>query len=95
MMSGITPSCSAPHINPVRPKPVIISSAMSNASCSRAISATPGRNSGGGMTLPAVPCMGSTRTAAIVPAVAWVICWRRKSRQAMPQLGYDSFNGQR
>ena len=66
MMSGSVSVCSQPNIVPVRPKPVIISSAMSSASCSCAIACTPGRNSGGGMTLPAVPCIGSTMIAAII-----------------------------
>src|SRR5262249_57653070 len=69
MMSGTTPSCSAPHMSPVRPKPVIISSAMRRAPASLATCWTARRKPGGGMTLPAVPCIGSTMMAAISPAV--------------------------
>ena len=37
MMSGTTRSCSEPHMRPVRPKPVIISSAIRSAPASLAI----------------------------------------------------------
>ncbi len=67
MTSGTTSVCSQPNIVPVRPKPVIISSAISSAPFSLAMLWTPGRNSGGGMTLPAVPCIGSTMIAATAP----------------------------
>jgi len=70
MMSGSTPECSLANIVPVRPKPVMISSTMSSAPTSCAISLTPRRNSGGGTTLPAVPWMGSIRIAAMLPAHA-------------------------
>ena len=66
--SGTTPSWSTPQNFPVRPKPVIISSAMKSAPWSFAIARTAGRNPGGGITLPAVPCIGSTMMAAIVAA---------------------------
>ena len=69
MMSGTTPSCSAPHISPVRPNPVIISSARSSAPCSLAIAWMARRKPGGGTMLPAVPWIGSTMIAAISPAV--------------------------
>ncbi len=43
MTSGTTPSWSTPHILPVRPKPVIISSAMKSAPCSFAIARIGGK----------------------------------------------------
>ena len=95
MMSGTVPVCSQPNILPVRPKPVIISSAISSAPASWAMSRIAGRNSGGGMTLPAVPCIGSTITAATAPEVAFLMVLRAKSAQARPQLGYSRPNGQR
>ena len=69
MMSGTTPSCSAPHMAPVRPNPVSISSAIMSAPCSRAIAWMARRNPSGGTTLPAVPWMGSTMIAPTSPAV--------------------------
>ena len=69
MTSGTTPSWSHPHMVPVRPNPVSISSAMSRAWCSLAMAWTARRNPSGGMTFPAVPCMGSTMIAAISPCV--------------------------
>ncbi len=87
MTSGSAPVWSQPNHLPVRPKPVIISSAMSSAPFSRAIDWTAGRNSGGGMTLPAVPCIGSTMMAATAPLVVRLMLSRAKSTQAMPQLG--------
>src|SRR5436309_9907 len=44
-MSGTTPVWSTPHHVPVRPSPVIISSAISSAFASFAIDAIAGRNS--------------------------------------------------
>ena len=87
--------CSKPNMVPVRPKPVIISSTMSSASSSRAISAMAGSQSGGGTTFPAVPWIGSTRIAASEPTVAASICWRATSTQARPQPGCLSLKGQR
>jgi hypothetical protein len=66
---------------------VIISSAMNRASTSLAIERTAGRNSFGGTTLPAVPCMGSAITAATRPAVAVFTYFRATSAQAMPHVG--------
>ena len=78
----------AAHIFPVRPKPVIISSAMSSAPCSVGDLAHRGQEFvGGGMTLPAVPCIGSMMIAAISPAVSFLSRLRRSSAQAMPQDG--------
>ena len=74
---------------------MIISSVMSRAPTSSASERTAGRNSLGGMTLPAVPCIGSTITAAISPAPAVLTCLRPTSAQAMPQLGYCKPIGQR
>src|ERR1041384_1624131 len=83
--SALTPECQAPQYSPVRPKPVIISSMISKASNSRAISLIAGKNSFGGITLPAVPCIGSIRKAAILP-VLFCFTWRRvASTQARPQ----------
>ena len=69
MMSGTTPSCAEPHIRPVRPKPVIISSAMRSAPWSWAMACTARRKPSGGTMLPAVPWIGSTMMAAISPDV--------------------------
>jgi hypothetical protein len=79
----------------VRPKPVIISSAMRSASSSSAMERTAARKSSGGMTLPAVPCIGSTITAATAPADCALICLRATSAQATPQEGDVSPSGQR
>ena len=95
MRSGVTPLRSQANQRPVRPKPVIISSAMNTAPASLAISCARCRNSGGGMTLPAVPCIGSTMTAATCPVLWWRSCSRARSAQAIPHDGYESFNGQR
>ena len=80
---------------PVRPKPVRISSAMSSASNSSAISRTAWTKSSGGMTLPAVPCIGSMMMAATSAWVSFLITLRRCSAQASPQDGYSRFHGQR
>ena len=87
MTSGTTPSWSTPHIRPVRPKPVIISSAMKSAPVSFAISRIAERNPGGGMTFPAVPCIGSTMIAATAPPVWFLITSRVFSAHAIPQSG--------
>ena len=94
-MSGRTPVWSVPQRFPVRPSPVIISSVISSAPTSSASERTAGRNSLGGITLPAVPCIGSTMTAATSPAPAVFTCLRPISAQAMPQLGYLRPTGQR
>src|SRR6478735_1311219 len=93
--SGLTPECSTPQRFPVRPRPVIISSAISTAPSSSASARAVGRNSLGGTMLPAVPCSGSTMTAATAPADAVLTCLRPTSAQATPQLGYLSPIGQR
>src|SRR5439155_1139040 len=62
--SGTTSSSLQPNICPVRPKPVIISSAMTRAPYSCATSRTRARNPFGGTTLPALPWSGSIRIAA-------------------------------
>jgi hypothetical protein len=66
-MSGSAPECPVPQYFPVRPKPVIISSAMKSAPSSWAMSRTMGRNSSGGTMFPAVPCIGSTMTRRDLP----------------------------
>ncbi len=86
-ISGVTPLCSTPHHLPVRPKPVIISSAISSAPLSFATDLIAGSQSSGGITLPAVPCIGSTITAATAPADEFLICWRANSTQYSPQSG--------
>jgi len=93
--SGTTPLRSEANQRPVRPKPVIISSAMNSASCSSAIDFMIGKNSGGGTMLPAVPCIGSTMIAATSPAVATFRCLRPTSAHAMPHDGYVRPTGQR
>ena len=70
--SGVTPLRSQANHRPVRPKPVIISSEMKTAPFSLAISCARCMNSGGGTTLPAVPCSGSMITAATEP-VDWCL----------------------
>ena len=51
--------------------------------------------SGGGVTKPPTPWIGSMSTAAMVPVV-WVrITSSMSSAQATPQLGYSNFSGQR
>ncbi len=74
---------------------MIISSAMKRAPWSFAIARTAGRNPGGGITLPAVPCIGSTMMAATSPADWFLMTSRVFSAQAMPQPGNSRFSGQR
>ena len=88
-MSGRTPLCSTPHIFPVRPKPVIISSATSSAPKSFATDLIAGIQSSGGITLPAVPCIGSATIAASAPPEA-ILIWLRSNRAVGPQSGYSS-----
>src|SRR5882762_10085067 len=87
MMSGVVAVCSQPNQRPVRPKPVIISSLISRASFSLAISRTIGMNSGGGTTLPAVPWTGSIRIAASAPVVEFLMTLRANWAHSMPQEG--------
>ena len=94
-ISGRVPLCSTPHHFPVRPKPVIISSAISSAPKSLATDFTAGSQSSGGITLPAVPCIGSATIAASEPLELILICWRAKSTQYSPQSGYFNLNGHR
>ena len=56
-------------MRPVRPQPVIISSAMKSAPYSCASARTPARKPGGGRMLPAVPWIGSAMIAASLPVV--------------------------
>src|SRR5215472_2465111 len=51
MMSGTTPSCSAPHMGPVRPKPVIISWGVGGARASLGAWWGGGGGGGGGVGL--------------------------------------------
>ena len=95
MMSGVTPLRSQANQRPVRPKPVIISSEMSRAPCSFAISCARTMNSGGGITFPAVPCSGSMITAATLPVVWRRSCSAARSAQAMPQVLGSSLRGHR
>jgi hypothetical protein len=74
---------------------VIISSAMKRAPLSRAMSAIAERKPGGGMTLPAVPCIGSAMIAATAPPVWLRITLRVFSAQAIPQSGYVRERGHR
>ena len=87
MTSGLVSVCSQPNQRPVRPKPVIISSLMSRASFSLAISWMAGMNSGGGTMLPAVPWMGSMRMAARAPVVEFFTTLRAKDAHSTPQEG--------
>ena len=68
---------------------------MKRAPCSLAIDRIAERNPGGGMTLPAVPCIGSAMIAATAPPVWFLITSRVFSAQAIPQSGYVSESGQR
>ena len=54
-----------------------------------------GRNPGGGITLPAVPCIGSTMIAATAPPVWFRMTFRVSSAQARPQSGYVRCSGHR
>ncbi len=95
MTSPVVPDCSLAHMVPVRPKPVRISSQIRRASASLAISFTAGRKSSGGITLPAVPCIGSMMIAATAPWVWCLMTLRRCSAQARPQEDGSASNGQR
>jgi hypothetical protein len=53
---------------------VIISSAISSAPKSLATDLTAGIQSSGGITLPAVPCIGSAMIAASAPPELILIC---------------------
>ena len=77
MISGFRPKWSEAHILPVRPKPTRISSAISSAPASVAISRTAWMKSSGGITLPAVPCIGSMMIAASSPCVSFLMTLRR------------------
>jgi hypothetical protein len=87
-MSGVTPQWSRAKRRPVRPKPVITSSATSSTPWRRQISATFGQYSSGGTTAPAVePMMGSPTKAAIVSAPSCSITRSSASAQATAQSG--------
>ncbi len=80
---------------PVRAKPVIISSAIRRAPFSRATSCTARKKSGGGTMLPAVPCIGSTSTAASLPVLSFFSLSRANSTHSKPHEGCCNLNGQR
>ena len=61
------PACSQANIVPVRPKPVMISSAMRSTPCSSQISRARRRKCGWYMRMPLAPCtMGSRMRAAML-----------------------------
>ena len=53
------------------------------------------RKPGGGITLPAVPWIGSTMMAESAPPVWYLMTSRTYSAHAMPHDGYVSLRGQR
>ncbi len=71
-MSGTTPQWSTANHDPVRPHPVITSSAIRRTSWAFVIARILGRYSGTGTRTPFVPTTGSTIIAATSPScVSW------------------------
>ena len=68
---------------------------MKSAPISRAASLTAVVKAGGGMTFPAVPCIGSMMTAATGPDGCARSALRAKSAQASPQVSSFSPKGHR
>ncbi len=66
MRSGTTPSCSTANHRPVRPKPVMTSSAISRTSSSSQIARTARSQPSGGMMKPPEDRIGSRITAETV-----------------------------
>ncbi len=66
--SGTTPSCSQPKSGPVRPKPVMTSSATNRMSSSRAVSRIAFSQPSGGTITPPEPWTGSAKNAATFSA---------------------------
>ena len=62
--SGATPSCSQANIGPVRPNPVITSSATNRMSSSRHVARIAAIQPSGGTRTPPEPWIGSQNTAA-------------------------------
>jgi hypothetical protein len=67
-MSGWTPQWSTPNHRPVRPQPVMTSSAIRRTSWAFVIARIRGRYSGTGTMTPFVPTTGSTIIAATSPS---------------------------
>ena len=86
MMSGVTPEWSIPQY--VRSagsgNHFVDDQQRVEFSASEAMA---GSQSGGGMMLPAVPCIGSTTKAAMAPAPPAFSCRRASSTQARPHEG--------
>src|SRR6266508_3659890 len=92
--SGRTPKDSMPqNDSPVRPNPVWTSSAMNGMPHSSRIRFTIGKYSGGGVTNPPTPWIGSAIMAAGSPVVVVSMTFWRSSAQATPQSGYFTFSG--
>src|SRR5262249_16745133 len=93
--SGSTPSWSAPHIVPARPKPVWTSSKMKMPPYFRTIDATSGIHPGGGVMKPPTPRIGSTIAPAMRPdVVVWIISSMSVAHFKL-QLGYRRSKGHR
>ena len=96
IMSGRTPKDSIPqNASPVRPNPVCTSSAMNGMPNSSRMDFTMGKYSGGGVTNPPTPWIGSAIIAAGSPVVVVSMTFRRSSAHATPQSGYFRPRGQR
>ena len=76
MMSGTTPSCSTANQRPVRPKPVMTSSAIISTSRSSQILRTAVSQPMGGMTKPPEEITGSMITAETVSGPSFSIASR-------------------
>ena len=96
MRSGLTPQWREPETSPVRPNPVMTSSAMSRMPWRSQISRTPGMKDGcGGMTPPA-PMTGSMMNAATVAGTCISISASSAARQsAASRSGSSSPKGLR
>ncbi len=87
-MSGVTRQWSTANFLPVRPKPVMTSSAIKSTPCLRQMSATSGQYSSGGTSAPAVePPIGSAMNAATVSGPAATSAFSTSPAQAVRQLG--------
>src|SRR5690242_2244711 len=94
--SGVTPQFSKPQkCSPVRPKPVCTSSATHSPPAFRTISYTILKYSGGGVTAPPTPWIGSAIKHATCPHVSYLITFSTSYAHFSPQLGYSNPYGQR
>src|SRR2546425_5837054 len=88
MRSGTTPSCSTPNQRPVRPKPVMTSSAIISTSSSSQIARTARSHPSGGMMNPPDESTGSMMTAETVSAPSLTIARSEEHTSELQSLAY-------